>query len=310
MEGRTNTESEERKASDSLSFLLGYGMISHMRKVKKQMREPFVRVEDKPFLQLLEWERSHPGLVAGFTIRTGGASELPFESFNMGLHVGDNAGHVVDNRRQLAAQLEIPFDVWTCADQVHGHQVCQVTAGGAGKESLDDVIKATDGLYTTEKNVLLTSFYADCVPLFFLDPVSGAIGLAHAGWKGTVQRIAEEMVQSLSQSCESKPGDLLVALGPSIGSCCYEVDERIMEQVRKSVEQWEKAVTPAEKENRWMLDLRILNQLILVEAGVNPARISSTNWCTSCRTDLFFSHRKEAGSKGTTGRMASYIGWK
>lgn len=267
-------------------------------------------MEEKPFLQLVEWEQSHPGLVAGFTIRTGGTSNRPFESLNMGLHVGDDAGHVVANRRKLAEELEIPFDVWTCADQVHGNQVCQVIAGGAGKENLDDVIQATDGLFTTKKNVLLTSFYADCVPLFFLDPVSKAIGLAHAGWKGTVQRIAEEMVRSLTQSCSSKPEDLQVALGPSIGGCCYEVDERILTHVRTSVKGWEKAVKPAEKEDRWMLDLRRLNELILLEAGVKPGHMSTTDWCTSCRTDLFFSHRKEAGSNGTTGRMASYIGWK
>jgi polyphenol oxidase len=274
------------------------------------MREPFVQLEEKPFLQLLEWEQNHPGLVAGFTIRSGGESEAPYESFNMGLHVGDDPAHVVANRQQLAGQLGMPFEVWTSADQVHGHQVCQVTAGGAGRESLLDVIPATDGLFTAEKNVLLTSFYADCVPLFFLDPVTGAIGLAHAGWKGTVQRIAGEMVQSFSRSCNTRPEDLLVAIGPSIGGCCYEVDERIMEHVRTSAREWEKTVTPAQKENRYMIDLRSLNQLILLEAGVNAAHIRSTDWCTSCRTDLFFSHRKEAGIKGTTGRMASYIGWK
>jgi polyphenol oxidase len=274
------------------------------------MREPFVRLEEKPFLQLLEWEQSHPGLVAGFTIRTGGESESPYESFNMGLHVGDDPDRVVANRRKLAGQLEMPFEEWTCADQVHGHQVCQVTASGAGRESLHDVIPATDGLFTAEKKVLLTSFYADCVPLFFLDPTSGAIGLAHAGWKGTVQRIAEEMVTSLSRSYNTQPENLLVAIGPSIGSCCYEVDERIMEHVRASVRDWETTVVPATKEGHYMIDLRSLNQLILQEAGVNPAHILSTDWCTSCRTDLFFSHRKEAGVKGTTGRMASYIGWK
>ncbi|WP_289141747.1 peptidoglycan editing factor PgeF [uncultured Brevibacillus sp.] len=273
------------------------------------MREPFVMVEEKPFLRLLEWESRFPGLLAGFTIRTGGESEQPYGSFNMGLHVGDDPGHVVSNRQKLAKEVDMPFTAWTCADQVHGNQVCQVMAAGAGKESLDDVIKATDGLFTGQKGILLTSFYADCVPLYFLDPASGAIGLAHAGWKGTVGRIAEEMIKSLQHHFHAKPEELLVAIGPSIGGCCYEVDERIMTQVQTSAKEWEKAVTASQNE-RYMLDLRQLNTSILLESGIASEQIMTTDWCTSCRTDMFFSHRKEAGTAGTTGRMASYIGWK
>lgn len=273
------------------------------------MREPFVMVEEKPFLRLLEWESRFPGLLAGFTIRTGGESEQPYGSFNMGLHVGDDPGHVVSNRQKLAKEVDMPFSAWTCADQVHGNQVCQVMAAGAGKDSLDDVIKATDGLFTGQKGVLLTSFYADCVPLYFLDPASGAVGLAHAGWKGTVARIAEEMVKSLQHHFHAKPEELLVAIGPSIGGCCYEVDDRIITQVQASAKEWEKAVT-ASQNDRYMLDLRQLNTSILLESGIASEQIMTTDWCTSCRTDMFFSHRKEAGTAGTTGRMASFIGWK
>ncbi|WP_103107662.1 peptidoglycan editing factor PgeF [Brevibacillus reuszeri] len=273
------------------------------------MREPFVMVEEKPFLRLLEWESRFPGLLAGFTIRTGGESEQPYGSFNMGLHVGDDPGHVVSNRQKLAKEVDMPFSAWTCADQVHGNQVCQVMAAGAGKDSLDDAIKATDGLFTGQKGVLLTSFYADCVPLYFLDPASGAVGLAHAGWKGTVARIAEEMVKSLQHHFHAKPEELLVAIGPSIGGCCYEVDDRIITQVQASAKEWEKAVT-ASQNDRYMLDLRQLNTSILLESGIASEQIMTTDWCTSCRTDMFFSHRKEAGTAGTTGRMASFIGWK
>ncbi|GED70638.1 laccase domain protein [Brevibacillus reuszeri] len=273
------------------------------------MREPFVMVEEKPFLRLLEWESRFPGLVAGFTIRAGGESEQPYGSFNMGLHVGDEQEHVVSNRQKLAQEVDMPFSAWTCADQVHGNRVCQVMAAGAGKDSLDDVIKSTDGLFTGQKGVLLTSFYADCVPLYFLHPATGAIGLAHAGWKGTVGRIAEEMVKSMQDQFQAKPGELLVAIGPSIGGCCYEVDDRIITQVRASAKDWEAAVT-ASQNNRYMLDLRQLNTAILLESGIVREQIMTTDWCTSCRTDMFFSHRKEAGIAGTTGRMASYIGWK
>ncbi|MGN7470015.1 peptidoglycan editing factor PgeF [Brevibacillus sp. SAFN-007a] len=273
------------------------------------MREPFVWEEEASIMTLTDWEAHFPGLVAGFTVRLGGESEEPYGSFNLGLHVGDDPEHVVANRKKLAEQVGMPFEAWTCADQVHGNRVCQVTAKGAGKDSLEDVIAGTDGLFTREKGVLLTSFYADCVPLYFLDPASEAIGLAHAGWKGTVGRIAEEMVKALQTHYQAQPGDIRVAIGPSIGGCCYEVDERIMAQVRTSTPNWEPAVSPSAA-GTYMLDLRRLNREILLEAGISRANMLVTDWCTSCRTDLFFSHRKEAGPGKMTGRMASYIGWK
>ncbi|USG67574.1 peptidoglycan editing factor PgeF [Brevibacillus ruminantium] len=273
------------------------------------MNEPFMEQTNAAGLRLQEWEKAFPGLVAGFTIRTGGVSAEPYGSFNMGLHVGDDDSHVVTNRRLLAESLEMSFDAWTCADQVHGNRVCEVTAGGAGKESLRDVIPATDGLFTNKEGVLLTSFYADCVPLYFLDPSSGAIGLAHAGWKGTVSRIAEEMINAFCDTYKTKTEQLCIAIGPSIGGCCYEVDDRVIQEVRKSAREWPHAVVSL-KNGRYMLDLPRLNQEILEECGVAPENILRTGWCTSCRTDLFFSHRKEAGVTGKTGRMASFIGWR
>lgn len=273
------------------------------------MREPFLQQTDRQELHLQEWEEANPGLVAGFTIRSGGVSIEPFGTMNMGLHVGDEPSAVVTNRRRLAESLGMSFDAWTCADQVHGNRVCEVTAGGAGRESLEDVIPATDGLFTRRAGILLTSFYADCVPLYFLDPDNRAIGLAHAGWKGTVSRIAEEMVVSLGQKYGTRPERLLVAIGPSICGRCYEVDERVTSQVRTSAIHWSSAVVPLET-GRYLLDLPRLNQEILKECGVSPEHIRQTGWCTSCRSDLFFSHRKEAGRTGTTGRMASFIGWR
>jgi YfiH family protein len=284
------------------SFWLWYHYL--YKEWKEPMGEPFVI--DHELLHLRQWEEQFPGLVAGFTLRTGGASAPPYGTNNLGLHVGDNPEHVVGNRKQLAQRLGMPFEAWTCADQVHGNRVCQVTAGGAGRESLADVIPATDGLFTNKSGVLLTSFYADCVPLYFLDPERKAIGLAHAGWKGTVARIAEEMVSAFGREYGTAPAELLVAIGPSIGGCCYEVDERIIGRVRESATNWQAAVAPG-KNGRHMLDLRRLNAEILAETGVLPERILCSDWCTSCRTDLFFSHRKEAGK---TGRMASFIGWR
>jgi len=270
--------------------------------------ETFLFNEHTKTLQIAEWESRFPQLLAGFTLRMEGCSEEPYSSFNMGLHVGDREHAVIVNRRALSERIRMSFDSWTCADQVHGTKVVRVTSAerGCGKDNLQDVIKSTDGLHTNEPDILLTSFYADCVPLYFLDPVRKAVGLAHAGWKGTVGRISKEMVKAFQQEYGSREEDLLVAIGPSIGQCCYEVDERVISFVKQSVGTWQEAVT-AKENGRYMLDLRKLNQLILLDAGLHPKQIASTNYCTSCRVDLFYSFRKE---NGKTGRMASYIGWK
>ncbi|GAA4715661.1 peptidoglycan editing factor PgeF [Brevibacillus fulvus] len=270
--------------------------------------EPFVQSNSTNTMHLQSWENRFTGLLAGFTTRVGGTSRTPYASWNMGLHVGDNPDDVVSNRRRLAKQLGLPFEAWTCADQVHGTTVQQVSEEwtGAGRDSLDTVIPGTDGLHTNQAGVLLTSFYADCVPLFFLDPRQRAIGLAHAGWRGTAGRIGEKMVEAFEQAYGSKREELLVAIGPSIGGCCYEVDERVIVQIERTTKQWQQAVHPTEP-GKYLLDLGQLNRLLLLELGLRQEQISKTNWCTSCRTDLFYSHRKEAGK---TGRMASFIAWQ
>jgi hypothetical protein len=271
--------------------------------------ESFVRSEHTHTLHLREWEAMYPGLCAGFTLRTGGHSRPPFSSQNHGLHVGDDPAEVVANRRLLTKRLGFPFSSWTCGDQVHGTKICRVTADrrGAGREQLQEAIPAADGLHTDLSDVLLTSFYADCVPLYFLDPKSSAVGLAHAGWKGTVGKISSEMVKAFAREYGSDPSKLLVAIGPAIGGCCYQVDGRIVIQVQAATARWSAAVVPDKVEDRYLLDLPLLNELILEEAGVAKERILRTEWCTNCRKDLFFSHRGEAGK---TGRMASFIGWR
>ncbi|PCN45628.1 hypothetical protein B9C88_02815 [Brevibacillus laterosporus] len=271
--------------------------------------EPFQLNNTTHTLHLKKWESAYPGLTAGFTTRWGIQNTDSPQMCNMGLHVGDDPNHVIKNRQQLADQQGFSFETWTCADQIHGNKVTKISAGqmGAGRDSLESVITNTDGLYTTEQGVFLTSFYADCVPLFFLDPIRNAIGLAHAGWKGTVSLIGREMIEAFRREYQSNPEDIYVAIGPSIGACCYEVDERVMQQARIAASSWEQAVQPSHKTSHYMLDLRRLNQVIVEEAGVPADHISTTHYCTSCRNDLFFSHRKD---RGNTGRMASFIGWR
>jgi YfiH family protein len=164
---------------------------------------------------------------------------------------------------------------------------------------------------TDVPNVLLASFYADCVPLYFYDPEHQAAALAHAGWKGTVQQIAAETIQAMEQAYGSNPQTLVAAIGPSIGSCCYEVDgmvtakvKRLIGELNLSDHEQETMMTLSEN-GKANLNLKEINRQIMIKAGILPIHIEITQWCTGCRRDLFYSHRKEGG---LTGRMASWIG--
>jgi hypothetical protein len=260
--------------------------------------EPFRQAGSEPKAALLHLEDwlGQFGISAGFSTRHAG---------NVALHVGDDADAVCNRRRNVAAALGWPFEAWTCGEQVHGHHVHAVSSDEAGRGRLEreTAFADTDALITNEPGILLVQFFADCVPLYFYDPKTGALGLAHAGWKGTVADIAGQTVRALSERYGVDASGLRAAIGPSIGPCCYEVDEVVLSQVRLTTGT-EHAIRPTGP-GKAMLDLKELNRHFMIKAGILPSHIEMTSWCTGCRTDLFFSHRKERGS---TGRMMSWIG--
>jgi YfiH family protein len=284
--------------------------------------EPFKSSDSAklPSLFLLsEWMERYEGLSAGFTSRLGGTSEAPWSSLNMGLHVGDDSAAVVRNREVLSQSLEWPFEAWTCAEQVHGCKVHIVTAQdrGKGRASRDTSVGDADALVTSEKNVLLTSFYADCVPLYFFDPERGVAALAHAGWKGTVLEIARLTVEAMQTNYGCETRHIKGAIGPSIGGCCYEVDEVVLGRVIPLIRELELLQSDQADALRNLvkptiggkarINLKELNRQIMIKAGILPMHIELTEWCTGCSTELFFSHRMEGG---VTGRMVSWIGMK
>ncbi|MBP1930672.1 peptidoglycan editing factor PgeF [Ammoniphilus resinae] len=274
--------------------------------------EPFVKGEDASILHLISWENAVEGLTAGFTTRIGGQSEAHYEGLNCGLHVGDLDEKVIQNRKSICEKVGFPFEAWTCADQVHGNQVEIVTRHqrGSGNTSMVDCINKTDGLITAEKNILLTAFYADCVPLFFLAPEEQIIGIAHAGWKGTAANISQKMLHTLTSEYQIKIDSVKVAIGPSIGRCCYEVDERVVGPFLKiwSATELPDWITPnGINAGKYQLDLKEANRYLLMKSGIPSENILVSQWCTSCHTDLFYSHRKEDGK---TGRMTAFIGWR
>lgn len=262
---------------------------------------------NKPkLLNLPLWMEQYPHLTAGFSTKIGGVSRGVWDSLNVGLHVGDEADHVVQNRKRIATALGFPFAAWTCAEQTHGDRVFHVTTEhkGRGRLTREDAIPDTDALMTDEPDILLVSFYADCVPLYFYDPERNAVGLAHAGWKGTVSFIAAKTIAAMVEQLGCDASRMLGAVGPAIGPCCYEVDDRVITQF---VQADLTVGIKAKPNGRYDLDLKQLNRHIMIKAGMEEHQIVMSDRCTACQRDLFYSHRRD---RGQTGRMMSWIGMK
>lgn len=240
--------------------------------------------------------------------RHGGVSAGAFNSLNLGLHVEDDAESVLQNRRLFAEALGVqPENITTC-QQIHGDKIVRVKVAqkGAGFSDYAEAIADTDALITNEANVPLMLFFADCTPILLADPVKKAVGLAHGGWKGTVKSIAAKTVAAMVCEFGSNPNDILAAIGPSIGKCCYTVGEEVAEQFRQAFP-WmaERILTHTEQGIK--LDLQLCNTLLLQSVGVQAKYIENAHTCTACNNSQFFSYRAD---NGKTGRIAALISVK
>ncbi len=247
-----------------------------------------------------------PWLVHGFTTRTGGRSTIYGEQprdaaqgeLNLGLTAEDDGGLVRENRARLLDGLRMPSAGLLTLRQTHSstlYREDEVTGAPALREG--------DGLLSDRAGVLLGILTADCVPVLVVDPVRRAVGAFHAGWRGTVQGIAEKGVARMVQEFGSRPGELLAAIGPSIGPCCYGVGDELRDQFAGRFPYAGDLFSP--RAGGWQLDLWEANRRQLLHAGLAEAGVWSMRTCTACHVDRFFSHRKE---QGNTGRMLAIAG--
>ncbi|MDR0999736.1 MAG: peptidoglycan editing factor PgeF [Clostridiales bacterium] len=249
---------------------------------------------------------TNTGLVRhGGSTRVGGVSPNPFESLNLGYGRGDDIANVNENFKRLCEALDInPNDMVFCA-QTHKANLRRVCASDRGKGyNKESDIRETDGLCTNDANVALVTFSADCVPILFLDPINRAIAAAHAGWRGTVARIASLMVKKMNEEFGSKPEDIVAGIGASIGQCCFEVDRPVAREFKEWNEYVSEAISPATQQVKYHVDLWGVNRAILISAGLMPEHIDSNALCTCCNPDLYFSHRRDKDARGS---MASII---
>ncbi|MGL5260283.1 MAG: peptidoglycan editing factor PgeF [Lachnospiraceae bacterium] len=232
-----------------------------------------------------------------FTTRHGGVSEGYFSSMNLSYARGDRKENVDENYRRISEILECKLEDFVLTDQTHTSNIRVVTKGDKGKGILyEKDYEDIDGFITNEEGVALVTLYADCVPLFFLDPIKKVIGMSHSGWKGSVLNIAAKTLDKMNSEYNCKIEDILVAIGPSICMECYEVSEDVILEFNKSIE---KDDFYYKKNNgKYQLDLWKANEYLLLDAGIKKENLSITNICTCCNEKDLFSHRASQGKRG------------
>ncbi|MBR6683854.1 MAG: peptidoglycan editing factor PgeF [Firmicutes bacterium] len=244
-----------------------------------------------------------------YSTRRGGVSTGYFGPMNLGFTRGDDRFAVIENFRRISYVTGIYPGDMVFSDQVHGDRILYVDQQDRGKGIYSPKeMRGVDGLITDKSKVCLVTFYADCVPLFFLDPVKKVIGLAHAGWRGTVLEIGRKMVERFCDDFGSQPGDILAGIGPSIGPCCFEVGPDVEGEFAAAFPAWrEDIIRPAENPGKSYVDLWKTNRLILEKAGVYPEHITVTDLCTKCHDEYFHSHRRMGNERGTQAAFLELI---
>lgn len=242
-------------------------------------------------------------VVHGFSTRLGGVSEGIFSSMNLSFTRGDEEEHVWENYARIGKAIGFGCENMVLSAQTHTTNIRVVTEEDRGKgfvrpRDYTDV----DGMVTNIPGMVLTTFYADCVPLFLVDPVHKAIGLSHSGWRGTVGKIGKHTVEVMEKEYGTRPEELVVAIGPSICKDCYEVGEDVIDAFRKVFDEeiWEELFY-RKLNGKYQLDLWRANELIFEEAGLQPEQIVTTDLCTCCNPGLLFSHRASKGRRGNLG---------
>jgi YfiH family protein len=245
-----------------------------------------------PYLEIPELARI--GWIRhAFLTRRGGVSSSLYESLNLSDSNGDREENVLKNKQRVAEVFDFDPKRLILLNQIHEDKILLARKPLSSLPSLLEY----DAMVSNSPNTFLGILTADCLPIFIVDRAKKAIAAIHAGRQGSALHITSKVLKKLKGEFGSSPNDLIIALGPCIGPCCYEIDEKVF------VPEWE-AFSTSKGKRRWMVDLARINISQLEKEGIRDEQIFRINLCTSCRSDLFFSYRKE----GQTGRQLSFIG--
>ena len=247
-------------------------------------------------------------VINGFSTRLGGASKGRFATMNFSYSRKDDPADVLENFTRMADALGVERDRMVVSYQTHTTNVRRVAREDEGKGVIRERdYRNVDGLITDVPGITLVTFYADCVPLYLVDPVHHAIGLSHSGWRGTVRRMGQVTMDAMKEAFGTRPEDVTACIGPSICRDCFEVGEEVAEAFADAFDpKYRDALYRANaKPGKYQLDLWKANEIIFQEAGVPKEQIHTTNICTMCNSDYLFSHRRVGEERGNLAAFLS-----
>lgn len=242
-----------------------------------------------------------------FSTRYGGVSKGDCSSMNLSFNRGDDREAVLKNYKILCSAEGIDTKNLVLSAQTHTNNVITVTEKDCGTGITKPSFQDVDGLITNCKNVALVTQYADCTPLLFCDPVKEVIATSHAGWRGTTKLIGKVTVEKMMKEFGCNPDNIIAAIGPCIGKCCYEVDDPVFNAFKEiDFLNLSDFLTP-KPNGRYMLDLVEANRRILIHAGINPQNIDVSDICTNCNCEHLHSHRATGGKRGNLAAIIQLV---
>ncbi|EPR12737.1 peptidoglycan editing factor PgeF [Ruminiclostridium papyrosolvens] len=272
-------------------------MIASNEKITLKQKNDLIYIQ---FKNLKEYEHI---LTHCFTTRLGGVSQGAFSSLNLSFTRNDIRENVCENYRRLANAIGVDYNKMVLSNQVHDNKIRLVGVEDIGKGlTLESDIIGFDGLSTNQPGIPLVTFYADCVPVLFLDPVKKAITAVHSGWKSTLKNISYEALVLMKNTYNSNYKDIIVAIGPSICMNCFEVGKEVYDGFKEKFSWCDKYTEY--RNGKYYMGLQRIIKHVLMETGVPEKNIMISDVCTKCNTDLFFSFR---GDKGKTGGLAAVM---
>ena len=280
-----------------------------MRIRYKNPSEPGMKINEQNGVVWLTFPEitAQKGFLHGFSTRLGGVSTGDLAAMNFSVARGDTPENVDENLRRIGECIGFDKEDLVLSHQTHTANVRVVTEDDRGCGFVKErPYQNVDGLITDVPGLVLMTFYADCVPLFFVDPVHWAVGLTHSGWRGTVQQIGAVTLRKMKEEYGTDPQDVIAAIGPSICRDCYEVSEDVIEEFcRVYTDDEQKEIFYAKTNGKYQLDLWKANRILLLRSGIRETHLSMPNICTCCNPEVLFSHR---ASKGKRGNLAAFLG--
>lgn len=244
------------------------------------------------------------GAAHGFSTRLGGVSPAPMDSLNLGANRGDDPANVRENFVRFCAAVGTDPNALVKNHQIHSNQVRSVTRADVMDSPEAPGICEADGLITNEPGVCLTIFSGDCIPILLYDPVGRCVAAAHAGWRGTASGIAARAAEAMVRDYGCQAGNILAAIGPGIGPCCFETHADVPDGLRAGLgPDAEPFIRPLPKEGKFSVDLKGANARILQGTGLLPEHIAICSACTACDLDTFWSHRVQGNRRGSMAAM-------